>query len=176
MSTPIEDYALLSNCRTAALVSLHGDLDWLCVPRFDSGSVFGALLGDERHGRWSLRPTDPDARVARRYDGDTFILVTTWATNTGSAQVIDAMPIGDDTVVVRRVVGLEGVVELGCDVRFRFDYARAIPWVHQVGTESAPACAPSPARIRLSCAASNSVATTTDTRPSSPSRRARPAT
>ena len=138
MSIPIEDYALLSNCRTAALVSLHGDLDWLCVPRFDSGSVFGALLGDERHGRWSLRPTDPDARVARRYDGDTFILVTTWATNTGSAQVIDAMPIGDDTVVVRRVVGLEGVVELGCDVRFRFDYARAIPWVHQVGTESAP--------------------------------------
>src|SRR3546814_4723226 len=71
MPEPIEDYALLSNCRTAALVSRSGSVDWLCLPRYDSGSVFAALLGDESHGRWGLRPTDPTARAHRRYNGET---------------------------------------------------------------------------------------------------------
>ena len=134
VTTPIEDYAVLSNCRSAALVSREGCIDWLCLPRYDSGSMFGALLGDDSHGGWSLRPTDPDATSTRHYDGDTFVLVTRWETATGVAEVHDAMPIdaGIDAVV-RRVVGISGEVDFVSEVRLRFDYARAVPWVRQVG-------------------------------------------
>ena len=135
MSTPIEDYAVLSNCRSAALVSRGGSVDWLCLPRYDSASMFGALLGDESHGAWALRPTDPDAVVTRRYDDDTFVLVTRWETATGVAEVHDAMPIEEGVeALVRRVVGISGEVDFVSEVRFRFDYARAVPWVRQVGT------------------------------------------
>ncbi|MFS0795343.1 glycoside hydrolase family 15 protein [Microbacterium sp. 1P10AE] len=134
MSTAIEDYAVLSNCRSAALVSRDGSVDWLCLPRYDSASMFGALLGDESHGAWSLRPTDPDATVTRRYDDDTFVLVTRWETSTGVAEVHDAMPIDEGIeALVRRVVGISGEVDFVSEVRFRFDYARAVPWVRQVG-------------------------------------------
>ncbi len=134
VTTPIEDYALLSNCRSAALVSSPGSIDWLCLPRYDSGSMFGALLGDESHGAWSLRPADPDARSTRRYDGDTFVLVTRWETSTGIADVYDAMPVDEGVeAVVRRVVGVAGAVDFVSEVRLRFDYARAVPWVQQVG-------------------------------------------
>ncbi len=134
VTTPIEDYALLSNCRSAALVSSQGSIDWLCLPRYDSGSMFGALLGDESHGAWSLRPADPDARSTRRYDGDTFVLVTRWETSTGIADVYDAMPVDEGVeAVVRRVVGVAGAVDFVSEVRLRFDYARAVPWVQQVG-------------------------------------------
>ncbi len=140
MSHPIEDYGLLSNCRTAALVSRRGSIDWFSPPRFDSASVFGALLGDEDHGRWVLRPSDPDAGVTRRYDGDTFDLVTRWETGTGVAEVRDVMPIDDDRLdIVRRVAGISGRVEFGTRLTMRFDYARAIPWVRQVGTPAEPA-------------------------------------
>jgi len=134
VTTPIEDYAVLSNCRSAALVSSRGSVDWLCLPRYDSGSMFGALLGDEGHGAWSLRPSDPDATATRRYDGDTFVLVTRWQTSTGVAEVHDAMPIDDGIqALVRRVVGVSGEVDFVSEVRLRFDYARAVPWVRQVG-------------------------------------------
>ena len=86
--TPIEDYALLSDCHSAALVSSGGSIDWLCLPRFDSPSMFGALLGTEEHGRWQLRPHDPDAEASRSYDGDSFILVTRWQTSSGVAEVM----------------------------------------------------------------------------------------
>ncbi|MBB3157771.1 GH15 family glucan-1,4-alpha-glucosidase [Microbacterium proteolyticum] len=134
MTTPIEDYAVLSNCRSAALVSRDGRVDWLCLPRFDSGSMFAALLGDESHGAWSLRPADPGARATRRYDGDTFVLVTRWETATGIADVYDAMPIDEGVdAVVRRVVGVSGEVDFVSEVRLRFDYARAVPWIRQIG-------------------------------------------
>jgi GH15 family glucan-1,4-alpha-glucosidase len=134
VTTPIEDYAVLSNCRSAALVSRDGSVDWLCLPRYDSGSMFAALLGDESHGAWSLRPADPDARATRRYDGDTFVLVTRWETATGIADVYDAMPIdGGVDSLVRRVVGVSGEVDFVTEVRLRFDYARAVPWVRQMG-------------------------------------------
>lgn len=140
MPQPIEDYALLSSCRTAALVSCEGSVDWLCVPRFDSASVFGALLGDENHGCWSLRPRDPDATCTRRYDGDTFVLITRWESADGVAEVHDVMPIdGPRTDVIRRVIGISGSVEFAHEVRFRTDYARALPWVRQVGSDAAPA-------------------------------------
>lgn len=146
MPAPIEDYALLSDCRTAALVSREGDIDWLCAPRFDSPSLFGALLGDERHGCWSLRPVDPGATATRSYRDDTFELVTRWQTATGVAEVHDVMPIDHrhrDVVrridLVRRVVGLAGTVEFVQRLTIRFDYARALPWVRQVGTPQEPA-------------------------------------
>ncbi|MGB4137121.1 MAG: glycoside hydrolase family 15 protein, partial [Microbacterium sp.] len=148
MSTRIEDYALLSDCRTAALVSREGSIDWFCAPRLDSASVFGALLGDEDHGCWSLRPADPAATATRRYDGDTFTLVTRWECADGVAEVRDWMPVAGDpdapggrdrTDLVRQVVGLRGRVGFVQELRLRFDYARALPWVRQIGTPAAPA-------------------------------------
>src|SRR5690606_34579948 len=92
VSAPIEDHALLSDCRSAALINRDGDVDWLCLPRLDSPSVFGSLLGGDDAGRWSLRPAGA-AEPTRRYDGDTFVLITRWETETGVAEVHDAMPI-----------------------------------------------------------------------------------
>ena len=141
MPTPIEDYALLSDCRTAALVSRNGRIDWLCLPRFDSGSVFGALLGDDEQGCWQLRPTDPDATCVRSYDGDSFVLITSWQTADGLAEVHDFMPVNLhhlDVVrrvdVIRRIVGVSGSVEFGQELRLRFDYARSVPWVRRSDT------------------------------------------
>lgn len=138
---------MLSDTRTAALVSREGSIDWLCLPRYDSPSVFGSLLGDPGHGHWSLRPTDESATPTRRYDGDTFVLVTRWEGATGVAEVWDFMPHSGDTMpgdgadvaVVRRVVGVSGTMEFAQHLTLRFDYARAVPWVRQVGTDEAPA-------------------------------------
>ena len=74
MNTPLEQYALIGDCETAALVSLHGSIDWLCWPRFDSGSCFAALLGRPEHGRWLITPVEPAARITRQYRGNTLIL------------------------------------------------------------------------------------------------------
>jgi GH15 family glucan-1,4-alpha-glucosidase len=141
----IEDYALLSNCRTAALVSREGSIDWLCLPRLDSASTFGALLGDESHGRWALRPADADATVTRSYDRDTFVLITRWHGADGVAEVHDFMPIDPDpsvnvrrTDLIRRIVGIEGTMRFEQRLSIRFDYARAMPWVRQTGTAHQP--------------------------------------
>lgn len=141
----IEDYALLSNCRTAALVSSSGSIDWLCLPRLDSASTFGAILGDESHGRWLLRPSDAHAVSTRRYDGDTFVLITRWETADAVAEVHDLMPIGLDpdatirrTDLIRRVVGIRGRMTFEQHLSIRFDYARVMPWVRQVGSDAEP--------------------------------------
>lgn len=146
MAARIEDYALLSNCRTAALVSREGSVDWLCMPRLDSESMFAALLGDERHGRWELRPVDDDARCSRRYDDDTFVLVTRWECADGIVEVQDFMPVEPDpevtiqrTDLVRRIVGITGSVTMRQRLSIRFDYSRAMPWVRQTGSEAHPA-------------------------------------
>jgi len=140
MTSPIADYAILSDTRTAALVSRAGSIDWLCVPRYDSGSIFAALLGDEQHGCWRLRPTDTAATSTRRYEGNTFVLVTRWESPDGVAEVREFMPQGAHGVaVVRRVVGISGTVEFTQHLTLRFDYARSVPWVRQVGDEDAPA-------------------------------------
>jgi len=145
MTAPIEDYALLSDARTAALVSREGSIDWLCLPRFDSPSVFGALLGDEEHGCWALRPTDAAARATRHYAGGTFTLVTRWESESGVAEVHDVLTVTDErrggsrtTDLVRRVVGIEGTVEFTQSLRFRMAYARSVPWVRQVRGSEVP--------------------------------------
>jgi len=140
MPAPIEDYALLSDCRTGALVSRDGSMDWLCLPRFDAPSLFGALLGEPSNGCWSLRPVDDSAVPHRHYISDTFILVTRWETAGGVAEVHEFLPLhATRTDVVRRIVGISGHVEFATELRLHFDYSRRLPWVRQVGTPEAPA-------------------------------------
>ncbi len=134
MPLPIEDYALIGDCRTAALVGRDGSIDWLCLPRFDAPSVFAALLGTADHGRWLIGPADPaGARVERRYRGDTFVLETTFRTVTGTVRVTDLMPIGSEyPLLIRRVEGLAGTVAMSQELVLRFGYAEALPWVRRV--------------------------------------------
>ncbi len=132
MSLPIENYALVGDCHTAALVGNDGSIDWLCLPRFDSGACFAALLGGPEHGRWLLAPAAPPRRVLRRYRSDTLILETEFHTAQGSVRVIDFMPLSDTRWdVVRIVEGLSGKVDLRMDLRVRFDYGSIVPWVHR---------------------------------------------
>ena len=132
MSLSIEDYALISDCQTAALVGNDGSIDWLCLPRYDSPSTFGALLGTADHGRWLLAPAEAGATATRRYLGDSFILVTTWTTSTGVVEVTDLMPHGNKrSDVLRHVRAISGTVEMIEELQIRFSYATAIPWVRQ---------------------------------------------
>jgi GH15 family glucan-1,4-alpha-glucosidase len=136
MAMDIEDYALLSDCHSAALVGRDGSIDWLCLPRYDSASMFGALLGTEDQGRWLLAPADPTATASRAYVGDSFILRTVWTTRTGSVEVTEFMPHGDGRAdVVRTVRGLTGSVEMVQDLRLRFSYGETVPWVRQLRHE-----------------------------------------
>src|SRR5580658_568084 len=110
MSRTIEDYALIGDCETAALVARDGSIDWLCWPRFDSGACFAALLGGPEHGRWLIAPKDPDARVTRHYVDGSLILETTFETTDGAVELIDFMPPGDDvSTLVRLVRGVRGI-------------------------------------------------------------------
>ncbi|MFJ4143073.1 glycoside hydrolase family 15 protein [Pseudomonas sp. NPDC089734] len=131
MAALIEDYALLGNCRTAALVGRDGSLDWLCFPRFDAAACFAALLGDSDNGRWKIAPEGEVKSVERRYRDGTLILETLFKTATGSALLIDFMPMGGGDQVVRIVAGLEGQVRFGMDLAIRFDYGSTVPWVEK---------------------------------------------
>ncbi|WP_173922340.1 glycoside hydrolase family 15 protein [Agromyces sp. Marseille-P2726] len=142
MPQPIEEYAVIGDCRTAALIGTDGSIDWLCMPRFDAASMFGALLGDAEQGRWLLRPADAAATTTREYATDTFTLVTRWVTADGEVEVTDLMPVGEHSDrrsdVIRRVRGIRGRVTVQQELRVRFEYAAAMPWVRQVGTPDAP--------------------------------------
>ncbi|HLX21000.1 MAG TPA: glycoside hydrolase family 15 protein [Gaiellaceae bacterium] len=128
----IEDYALLGDLQTAALVERGGSIDWLCFPRFDSGACFAALLGDESNGRWLLAPTK-GGTTSRRYRGDSLILETTWENEDGAVRVIDFMPPrGKAPDVVRIVEGIRGKVDLRSELIVRFDYGSIVPWVRRV--------------------------------------------
>src|SRR3954451_2745980 len=129
----IEDYALLGDLQTAALVSRSGSVDWCCFPRFDSGACFAALLGEPRHGRWLLAPAGAIRRTVRRYRHDTLILESVHETDEGQVRVIDLMPPrGRAADIVRIVEGLHGVVHMRSELVIRFDYGRIVPWVRRM--------------------------------------------
>ncbi|HEY3556749.1 MAG TPA: glycoside hydrolase family 15 protein [Kribbella sp.] len=128
----IEDYALIGDLQTAALVSKQGSIDWLCLPRFDSPACFAALLGSDDNGHWRIAPRDADAVSSRHYRGDTLVLETEWSTPTGSVRVIDFMPPRDAAPdVVRIIEGVSGSVEMRSELRLRFDYGHVVPWVRR---------------------------------------------
>jgi GH15 family glucan-1,4-alpha-glucosidase len=129
----IEDYALISNCATAALVGRNGSIDWLCLPRFDSAACFAALLGGPEHGRWLITPADPAARVARRYRDGSLILETTFETASGAVELIDFIDLWHGAShIVRLVRGLRGRVALRVEFILRFDYGSVVPWVERL--------------------------------------------
>ncbi len=133
----VEDYAIIGDCTTAALVGKNGSIDWLCLPRFDSSACFSALLGHAEHGRWLLAPADAAARVTRSYRGDTLVLETVFDTDTGAFAVIDFMPVNQPaTSLVRIVEGRRGRVDVRMHLRVRFDYGSSIPWVSRLDDES----------------------------------------
>ncbi|MGW5683326.1 glycoside hydrolase family 15 protein [Nonomuraea sp. NPDC003754] len=128
----IEDYALIGDMQSAALVARDGSIDWLCLPRFDSPACFAALLGKESNGHWWLGPTGRPAADRRRYRGETLILESEYDTPTGTVRVIDFMPPRDrNPDVVRIVEGVSGTVEMSTQIRIRFDYGRIVPWVRR---------------------------------------------
>jgi GH15 family glucan-1,4-alpha-glucosidase len=129
----IEDYGLIGDLQTAALVGRNGRIDWLCLPRFDSGAVFAALLGDDDNGHWTIQPAGEFRTPARRYSNDTLILESTFETSTGSARVVDFMPPRETQPdVVRIVEGVSGRVEMRMDLVIRFDYGSIVPWVRNI--------------------------------------------
>jgi GH15 family glucan-1,4-alpha-glucosidase len=129
----IEDYALIGDCETAALVGRDGSIDWLCFPRFDSGACFAALLGTPEHGRWQLAPAVPVTSVRRWYHGQTLVLETEFTTETGVVSVIDFMPVRSGYPdLARIVVGRRGRVLMRMDLAIRFDYGSVVPWVRSI--------------------------------------------
>jgi GH15 family glucan-1,4-alpha-glucosidase len=131
--TRIEDYALLGDLQTAALVSRTGSIDWCCFPRFDSGACFAALLGGPDNGRWLLAPAGEVTQTSRRYRHDTLILESVFATAEGSVRTVDFMPPrGKAPDIVRIVEGLHGRVSMRSELVIRFDYGRVVPWVRRL--------------------------------------------
>jgi GH15 family glucan-1,4-alpha-glucosidase len=135
MPALIEDYAIIGDCHTAALVARGGSIDWLCFPRFDSGACFAALLGSDNHGRWLIAPAGDVRSIRRRYRDATLVLETDYETADGAVTVIDCMPPRSRvTDVVRLVVGQRGQVRMRMQLIMRFDYGSIIPWVRRTET------------------------------------------
>jgi GH15 family glucan-1,4-alpha-glucosidase len=133
MPSRIEDYALIGDCYTAALVGRDGSIDWLCLPRFDSGACFAALLGSPEHGRWKLAPEEEVHTTRRRYRDNTLILETEHETASGAVTVVDCMPVRTRAPdLVRVVEGKRGQVRMKLELLIRFDYGSIVPWVHRL--------------------------------------------
>ena len=129
----IEDYAVIGDTQTAALVGRDGSIDWLCLPRFDSAACFAALLGTRSHGHWQLAPAGGALSSARQYRGDSLVLETTFTTPNGTVRVVDCMPPRQrDPDVVRLVEGVDGRVPMRMELVIRFDYGRSVPWVRRL--------------------------------------------
>src|SRR5215213_2116870 len=123
MPSPIEDYALIGDCETAALVARDGSIDWLCVPRFDGGACFAALLGTPEHGRWLIAPSGHVRSIRRRYRENTLILETEYETEGGRVALIDCMPLRAEVPdIIRIVEGRTGQVAMRLELIIRFDY------------------------------------------------------
>ncbi|MDD5035504.1 MAG: glycoside hydrolase family 15 protein [Methylococcaceae bacterium] len=132
MPLPIEDYALIGDCHTAALVGRDGSIDWLCFPRFDSGACFAALLGEPEHGRWLIAPAAEARNTRRKYRPETLILETDFETDAGAVRIIDFMSLSEERWDVLRIVeGLSGQVAMHMELIIRFDYGSITPWVRR---------------------------------------------
>ncbi|RSM85255.1 glycoside hydrolase family 15 protein [Kibdelosporangium aridum] len=143
MPSAIEDYALLGDLQTAALVGRDGSIDWLCLPRFDSPACFVALLGDEHAGRWRIAPAGSGIAAQRRYRDDSLVLESEWVCPEGTVKVVDCMPPrGEAADVVRVVEGVSGQVPMRSQLRLRFDYGHIDPWVRRSGGELAAIAGP----------------------------------
>ncbi|GAC1659420.1 MAG: glycoside hydrolase family 15 protein [Candidatus Elarobacter sp.] len=144
MSRPIEDYALIGDTRTAALVCRDGSIDWLCLPSFDSGACFAKLLGDDENGAWLLAPKGGGRVVERAYREDSMLLETVWEVEGGArVRVVDGMIPGSDVPrVVRVVAGERGRVAMHSRIRIRFDYGQVVPWVHRASGTVVAAAGP----------------------------------
>jgi GH15 family glucan-1,4-alpha-glucosidase len=145
----IEDYAVIGNCLTAALIGNRGSIDWLCLPRFDSGACFAALLGTADHGRWLLTPVDEPTRIGRSYCASSLILETRFETAGGAVSVLDFMPPHhEEDDLVRIVVGRRGSVRMRMELTLRFDYGSFVPWVRQSDGGIQAVAGPNAVRIR----------------------------
>ncbi len=130
MALPIEDYGIIGDLHTAALVGKDGSIDWLCLPRFDSAACFAALLGDEANGRWKIAPRGAQQATHRHYRGDTLVLETEFTTDEGTVRIVDCMPIRQDhPEVIRMVEGVLGRVTMEMELTIRFGYGQIVPWV-----------------------------------------------
>jgi GH15 family glucan-1,4-alpha-glucosidase len=132
MMLRIEDYAMIGDCKTAALVGCDGSIDWLCWPRFDSAACFAALLGTADNGRWIIAPKHPPLAVRRRYRPGTLVLETEFETETGCAAIIDFMPPADGADLVRIVIGRSGRLVFHTELVVRFNYGATVPWVNRL--------------------------------------------
>ncbi|TXS51123.1 glycoside hydrolase family 15 protein [Streptomyces sp. t39] len=149
MTQRIEDYALIGDLQTAALVGADGSIDWLCLPRFDSAACFAALVGDEENGHWRIAPKDAGRCTRRRYVGDSLVLETVWETRTGTVKILDFMPQRDEAPdVVRIVEGVSGSVEMAGTLRLRFDYGSVVPWVRRSDGHRVAVAGPDSAWLR----------------------------
>jgi GH15 family glucan-1,4-alpha-glucosidase len=149
MASLIEDYALIGNTRTAALVGKDGSIDWLCLPRFDSPACFAALLGEAQHGRWLLAPTAGVVDIRRSYRDATLVLETDFETADGAVRVIDCMPLWEGrSDLVRVIRGLWGQVTMRMELIIRFDYGSLVPWVHRLDGGLAATAGPDALELR----------------------------
>jgi GH15 family glucan-1,4-alpha-glucosidase len=152
VALPIEDYALIGDCITGALVGNNGSIDWLCWPRFDSGACFASLLGTTDNGRWLIAPEATEARVTRTYRGDTLVLETVFETADGAVAIIDFMPPGlGHSSVIRVVEGRSGRVRMRMELLLRFDYGASTPWVTRLADGSGISATAGPNTVVLRC-------------------------
>jgi GH15 family glucan-1,4-alpha-glucosidase len=132
MALLIEDYALISDCHAAALVGRDGSIDWLCLPRFDSGDCFAALMGSPEHGRWKIAPRAPVLNVRRRYRPGTMVLETEFETSEGRVTIVDCMPMrAQKPSLIRLVIGQAATVSMAMELYIRTDYGSIVPWVQR---------------------------------------------
>ena len=147
----IEDYAIVGDLQTAALVGSDGSVDWLCFPRFDSPACFAALLGEDTNGRWRIAPTSGGRCTRRGYRRHTLVLETEWETSGGAVRVVDCMPPrGVAPDLVRVVEGIRGKVAVTSKLRIPFDYGHVAPWITIEGREVRAVAGPDALWLRAS--------------------------
>src|SRR5579885_1785307 len=133
MALRLEDYAMIGDTHTAALVGRNGSIDWLCLPRFDSAACFAKLLGTDDNGYWRIAPTDDVTHITRRYLDDTLVLETEFTTGTGVVRLTDCMPVREEhPQIVRVVEAVHGEVDMAMELTMRFDYGSVVPWVRRL--------------------------------------------